>query len=92
MNSLELSNMLVEHRRNVLRLKDLEDLPWIKKMRLIRYADELRERIVELGNRIEIQFEYYEPEDQQQCDSLGSDQEYDCLTVGNFKYAKPGDY
>lgn len=90
MNSLEYQNMLVDHRRNVLNLIRHEQMGPNNRMRLIYYAQDLTKIIDDLNKRILIQFEYDENLSTHQ--PSGGHQEPDCLTVGNFKSAQPGDY
>lgn len=90
MNSLEYQNMLVDHRRNVLNLIRREQMGPNNRMRLIYYAQDLTKVIDDLNKRILIQFEY--DENLSTYNDSRSHQEPDCLTVGNFKSAKLGDY
>lgn len=90
MNSLEYQNMLVDHRRNVLNLIRHEQMGPNYRMRLIYYAQDLTKVIDDLNKRILIQFEYDENLSTHQ--PSGGNQKPDCLTVGNFKSAHPGDY
>ena len=83
MNSLELQNMLVDHRRNVIRLLNHEKHPPNDKMKLLFYVQDLTKQIDELTKRILIQFEY--DTNLNTHNISRSDQEPDCLTVGNFK-------
>ena len=85
MNSLEYQNMLVEHRRNVLKLVRHENMYKNDRLRLIFYAQDLTKVIDDLNKRILIQFEY--DENLSTYNTGGGNQEPDCLTVGNFKSA-----
>jgi len=88
MNSLELHNMLSEHRRNVLRLLDIDpDLKFNEKMKLIGYTKQLRRRLDEMAANIQLQFISTDA-DQQIHHAGGSDQEPNGDTVGTFKHAR----
>lgn len=88
MNGLELHNMLTDHRRNVLRLVDIDpDLKFNEKMKLIGYARQLRKRLDDMAANIQLQFISTDA-NQQISDSGGSDQEPNGDTVGTFKLAR----
>lgn len=89
MNSLELHNMLSEHRRNVLRLLDIDpDLKFADKMKLIGYTKHLRKRLDDMAATIQLEFIRTDA-NQQVHNSGGSDQEPNGDTVGTFKHARP---
>lgn len=88
MNNLEIHNMLSEHRRNVLRLVDIDpDLRFDEKMKLIGYARQLRNRLDKMAAHIQLQFISTDA-NQQVHNSGGSDQEPNGDTVGTFKHAR----
>jgi len=88
MNSLELHNMLSEHRRNVLRLLDIDpDLKFNEKMKLIGYTKQLRRRLDEMAANIQLEFISTDA-DQSIHHAGGSDQEPNGDTVGTFKHAR----
>ena len=88
MNSLELHNMLSEHRRNVLRLLDIDpNLKFADKMKLIGYSKQLRKRLDDMAANIELEFIRIDA-DQQIHHTGGSDQEPNGDTVGTFKHAR----
>jgi len=86
MNSLEYQNMLVDHRYNVAKLINSDEISPLQRLKLLRYQSKLGDQINELSGRISIQFEVYENIEQH--NPVGSDQEPDCLTVGDFKHSK----
>lgn len=88
---MDIHNMLVEHRNNVYRLISIETMVVRKKLKLHAYAQSLTRRIDTISGRILINFEIEENEpelDQPTYNTYRSDQEPDCLTVGNFKHSK----
>jgi hypothetical protein len=88
MNNLEIHNMLSEHRRNVLRLVDIDpDLKFDEKMKLIGYSRHLRKRLDDMAANIQLQFISVDA-NQQICNLGGSDQEPDGDTVGTFKHSR----
>lgn len=88
MNNLEIHNMLSEHRRNVLRLVDIDpDINFAEKMKLIGYARQLRNRLDQMAANIQLQFISVDA-NQQICNAGGSDQEPDGDTVGTFKHSR----
>lgn len=87
MTNLEIHNMLCDHRRNVLRLVDIDpDITFIEKMKLLGYAKQIRSRMDKLASNIYLEFEQDEPK--QTHNAERGDQEPDCLTVGDFKYSE----
>jgi hypothetical protein len=88
MNDLEIHNMLCDHRRNVLRLVDIDpDINFSDKMKLIAYARKLRNRLDQMAGNIQLQFISVDA-NQQIHNAGGSDQEPDGDTVGTFKHAR----
>lgn len=88
MNNLEIHNMLSEHRRNVLRLVDIDpDLKFDEKMKLIGYSRHLRKRLDDMAANIQLQFISVDA-NQQICNLGGSDQESNGDTVGTFKHSR----
>ncbi len=88
MNDLEIHNMLCDHRRNVLRLVDIDpDINFSDKMKLIGYARKLRNRLDQMAPNIQLQFISVDA-NQQVYNTGGSDQEPDGDTVGTFKHAR----
>jgi len=88
MNDLEIHNMLCDHRRNVLRLVDIDpDINFSDKMKLIGYARKLRKRLDQMAGNIQLQFISVDA-NQQIYNAGGSDQEPDGDTVGTFKHAR----
>jgi len=88
MNDLEIHNMLCDHRRNVLRLVDIDpDISFADKMKLIGYARKLRKRLDQMAGNIQLQFISVDA-NQQIHNAGGSDQEPDGDTVGTFKHAR----
>jgi len=88
MNNLEIHNMLSEHRRNVLRLLDIDpDLNFAEKMKLIGYTKQLRKRMDDMAANIQLQFISTDA-DQSIHHAGGSDQEPNGDTVGTFKHAR----
>jgi hypothetical protein len=88
MNSLQLHNMLSEHRRNVLRLLDIDpDLKFADKMKLIAYTKHLRKRLDDMAATIQLEFIRTDA-NQQVHNTGGSHQEPDGDTVGTFKHAR----
>ena len=88
MNDLEIHNMLCDHRRNVLRLVDIDpDINFSDKMKLIGYARKLRKRLDQMAGNIQLQFISVDA-NQQIHNAGGSDQEPDGDTVGTFKHAR----
>jgi hypothetical protein len=88
MNDLEIHNMLCDHRRNVLRLVDIDpDISFADKMKLIGYARKLRNRLDQMAGNIQLQFISVDA-NQQICNAGGSDQEPDGDTVGTFKHSR----
>lgn len=87
MNNLEIHNMLTDHRRNVLRLVDIDpDLKFSDKMKLLGYAKKLRARLDNMAVNIHLQF--VQDADQQIHHAGGSDQEPNGDTVGTFQHAR----
>lgn len=88
MNNLEIHNMLSEHRRNVLRLVDIDpDINFSEKMKLIGYARQLRNRLDQMAANIQLQFISVDA-NQQIHNAGGSDQEPNGNTVGTFKHSR----
>jgi len=88
MNDLEIHNFLCDHRRNVLRLVDIDpDINFADKMKLIGYARKLRNRLDQMAPNIQLQFISVDA-NQQVHNTGGSDQEPDGDTVGTFKHAR----
>ena len=88
MNNLEIHNLLCDHRRNVLRLVDIDpDISFAEKMKLIGYARKLRNRLDQMASNIQLQFISVDA-NQQVHNTGGSDQEPDGDTVGTFKHAR----
>jgi len=88
MNNLEIHNMLSEHRRNVLRLLDIDpDLKFAEKMKLIAYTKQLRKRLDNMAANIQLQFISTDA-NQPIHHAGGSDQEPNGDTVGTFKHAR----
>lgn len=87
MNSLDFQNLLVEHRYNVAKLINSDEISSLQRLKLLRYAESLKQKINDLSTRITIQFEIDETIEPHI--TVGSDQEPDCLTVGDFKSAQP---
>lgn len=88
MNNLEIHNMLSEHRRNVLRLLDIDpDLKFNEKMKLIGYTKQLRRRLDEMAANIQLEFISTDA-DQSIHHAGGSNQEPSGDTVGTFKHAR----
>lgn len=88
MNDLEIHNMLCDHRRNVLRLVDIDpDINFSDKMKLIGYARKLRKRLDQMAGNIQLQFISVDA-NKQIHNAGGSDQEPDGDTVGTFKHAR----
>lgn len=87
---MDIHNMLVEHRNNVYRLISIETMVVRKKLKLHAYAQSLTRRIDTISGRILIEFIIEEDDtiDQPTYNTYRSDQEPDCLTVGNFKHSK----
>lgn len=88
MNNLEIHNMLSEHRRNVLKLLDIDpDLKFNEKMKLIGYTKQLRKRLDDMAANIQLQFISTDA-NQSIHHAGGSDQEPNGDTVGTFKHAR----
>ena len=87
MNSLDYQNLLVEHRYNVAKLINSDEISSLQRLKLLRYAESLKQKINDLSTRITIQFEIDENIEPHHIER--SDQEPDCLTVGDFKSAQP---
>lgn len=86
MTNLEIHNMLCDHRRNVLRLVDIDpDLTFGEKMKLLGYAKQIRSRMDKLASNIYLEFEQNEPKQEPDIDR--GNQESDGLTVGDFKHS-----
>lgn len=86
MTNLEIHNMLCDHRRNVLRLVDIDpDLTFGEKMKLLGYAKKIRHRMDKLASNIYLEFT--EDVSEQTHNIIRISQESDSLTVGDFKYS-----
>lgn len=86
MNSLDYQNLLVEHRYNVAKLINSDEISSLQRLKLLRYAESLKKKINDLSTRITIQFEIDETIEPHHIER--GYQEPDCLTVGDFKSAQ----
>lgn len=87
MTNLEIHNMLCDHRRNVLRLVDIDpDITFIEKMKLLGYAKQIRSRMDKLASNIYLEFT--EDVSEQTHNIIRISQESDCPTVGDFKHSE----
>lgn len=86
MTNLEIHNMLCEHRRNVLRLVDIDpDLNFGEKMKLLGYAKKIRHRMDKLASNIYLEFT--EDVSEQTHNISRISQESNCPTVGHHKHS-----